>query len=379
MNSSSQSKGRKSIQICAVAIASALCWACHGEQLDPLLEKLRVGVERSENKLLNVRIEGTCVVEHPTKEAQRWETVQQDTVTAWYEGRPRGRRRIEHHKLVRSWADGRAPFLEEAFTTVFDGRLKQTLYTRSGPLNEARSDLRGDIEGKMDKAFMYECATGWDYSLWGAFESSGTGRLSSIFRRPVDQLRAQETSFNGTPCVRLQWLPAGVPFLTCDLDPARNYALLHCERAGGIGQVVMKWVVESFIEAAPGVYYPSKATKEFLSDDGNVEERISYEASSAVANDPNFSDDLFTLKWPKGTRVRDLVTSNTFVVTRDEVQARQKVEQAQPTAANRELTSPADPARHKGMSGIVGIVAGIVCGSAVALVGAACFIRRKKS
>ena len=185
----------------------------------------------------------------------------------------------------------------------------------------------------MDKAFMYECATGWDYSLWGAFESSSSGYLSSLFHRPSVELHAQQITFNGAACIQLQWIPAGVPFLTCDLDPSKGYALLGCERAGGVGQTVVKWVVDSFIEAAPGVYYPSRATKEFFSDNGQVEERVSYQASSVVANDSGFSDDLFTMKWPPGTRVRDLVTSNTYVVGSAETQNERETKQRQPIAA----------------------------------------------
>jgi hypothetical protein len=288
------------------------------------LQTLKHGIEDNEQKLLNVRVDGASRIDSLDQTSQKWELKAEDSVTAWYEGAPRGKRRIEHHKLVRRWINGTAPFLEESFTTIYDGRITQTLWTSSGALDNPSHRLRGQIEAGMPVAFMYESATGWEYSLYGAYEESG--HLSNLFHLPSTQLLARETSFGGVACVQLQvTMPNGVPVITYYCDPARAYALLGCERARGDGVVVLKWQVDAFVEAVPGVYYPTAATKELTLGNGR-RERTTYQASAVVANDPNFSDDLFTMKWPPKTKVRDLTTTNTFIVAADDKPINQRIE-----------------------------------------------------
>jgi hypothetical protein len=278
-----------------------------------LLQTLKNGIEVNEMKLLNVRVEGRCRSEEFDPGSQQWELVLDESVTAWYEGVPLGKRRIDHHKSISKWINGTTPFLEEEYTSAYNGQIKQTLWTKRGSSKAPPTSPHGEIEKGMRKELMNEYATGWTYSLYGAFEISG--RLSTVFRLPKNQLNVNAVTFNGVNCIQLQViLPSGMPAITCYFDPGREYALLGVERSSGNGVLVEKWKVDSLVEAAPGVYYPSQATWESLSQDGKVVRRQTYQASAVVANDSNFSDDLFTIKWPPKTRVRDLITTNKYVV-----------------------------------------------------------------
>jgi hypothetical protein len=69
--------------------------------------------------------------------------------------------------------------------------------------------------------------------------------------------------------------------------------------------------------------------REFTFGERNQQERAIYEASLVVVNDPKFSDDLFTMKWPPKTKVRDLISSNTFVVADGELDTHGRISREQ--------------------------------------------------
>jgi hypothetical protein len=319
---------RSVLSAIALAMATGLCRQSQGQESDALLEKLKQGINSTEKKLVNLRVEGVCYAERLNEETRQWELALNDSVTAWYDGQPRGKRRIDHHKTVSPWRNGAAPFLEETFSVAYNGRITQTLWTKSGPPKNPSTLLHGDITKGMDWAFMGEFATGWQYSLYGAFEESGD--LSGVFRLRKDMLQVREVMFNGVACIKLQVvLTNGISVIACYFDPARAYALLGYERGRGDGILVQKRFVESLLEPVPGIYYPSKARTERMSDDGTLREWEDYQASEVVVNDPNFSDELFTIKWPPKTRVRDLITTNSSVVSGDEQPERVINEKAQ--------------------------------------------------
>jgi hypothetical protein len=91
-------------------------------------------------------------------------------------------------------------------------------------------------------------------------------------------------------------------------DPSRGYAILFHEEYGVLT------TVDELSEPAPGVFYPRKATCEVRSNTGAPEHKTLYEASAVVANDPNFSDDIFTINWPISTRVEDRINGSQFTV-----------------------------------------------------------------
>ena len=72
--------------------------------------------------------------------------------------------------------------------------------------------------------------------------------------------------------------------------------------------------VQKLVEAGPGVYYPAKATWLTKYASGQPLHKRIYEASAVVANDPKFSDDIFTIKWPPGTTVYDDTSRTSFRV-----------------------------------------------------------------
>jgi hypothetical protein len=69
----------------------------------------------------------------------------------------------------------------------------------------------------------------------------------------------------------------------------------------------MRLTVEQFVQVAPGVDYPTKAFAEGFLPNGDPITRSQYEASMVLANDPHFSEDVFTINWPPGITI---VTNN---------------------------------------------------------------------
>jgi len=296
-----------------IAILIALCSVSHAEIPQTLRQDLEREIQSNETKLLNVRVEGSSYSERWNDSSQEWEYNGEDHATSWFEGVPRGKRRIDHHKWVAPWVDGLAPFLEQTISSIYDGRISQTLQTRSGPSNAVSSSGSGDIEPGLSLG-VASAASGWGYSLYGAYEHSGY--ISRLFTSsPVTQLLVQKTSFNGIECIKLDVFISGLRTVTFWFDPQRSYALIGCDNYYGDGSssIARSMIVHELSEVAPGVYYPTKATSQSNLGNG-MRTRSRFEASSVVANDPKFSDDIFTMNWPPQTRVRDLISSNSFVV-----------------------------------------------------------------
>jgi hypothetical protein len=126
------------------------------------------------------------------------------------------------------------------------------------------------------------------------------------------KLRVTESTLNNVRCIQL--VEDGTYATTWYFDPARNYAILGCELSQTNGLVLARWIVDKLLEPVPGVYYPVKVSSYGSTQTGEPAWRATYEASKVVANDPNFSDDIFTIEWPEGTVVQDKVSGTRFTV-----------------------------------------------------------------
>jgi len=95
------------------------------------------------------------------------------------------------------------------------------------------------------------------------------------------------------------------------LDPERGYAFLGHESvsvyADGRTVTHQKIVVEELTEAAPGVWYPTRATLTAPNKERGIEERHTYTATKVVANNPDFDESIFRVPIPDGYMIVDKV------------------------------------------------------------------------
>jgi hypothetical protein len=312
------------------------------------IEELKQGILGSEARLVNLQVDGWCQVEHWNMETRKWDFQGERHVTAFYEGIPLGRVRVDVHKSVTVWGSGSAPYSQDTYTCVYDGRVLQFLNTRSGSPTDPVLTPFGEIKRGQPSILRSDCGTGWTDSLFGALDEAGQ-RLSDVFKhaeRGLAAIRTKQMVFNGVPCVQLEYLIHGALVNKWYIDPKRGYGLLGGERATGTGIVFQTWIADELLESAPGIYYPAKITTVSLSPDGHPLERSKYEAKSILVNDPNFSDGIFVIKWPPGTKVEDRIANKTFTIAGDEQAVTREASQ-QVAEARVEIASPSVSAQSK--------------------------------
>jgi hypothetical protein len=292
-----------------------------------LLGQLAKGIAESEKKLLNLRVDGRSRSELWDATESGWKYAGEMEVTAWYPGVPGGKVRIEVHKDVAIWIDGAAPFAQESYAIAYNGHISQRLQRSVGTPVQQHQDLRGKVGPKRSEEVAGgNWASGWAYSLYGFWDRAGK-RLSSVFDSKDFVLAAQEAQYEGVKCIQLT---AAGPreHYTWYLDPARGYAILGYERMTPQSPhaVLSRLVMEQFVQAAPGIYYPSKGFAENFLPDGTPFARSLYEASKVLANDPSFSEEVFTIKWPAGVTILDETTGNIITVEGDENEIKQRID-----------------------------------------------------
>jgi len=283
---------------------------------EALLQKLRRGIEENEGKLQNLRVEGGCQRATWNEQAQKWDYSGEESVTAWYLPAATGKVRIDYHEFVAPIENGSEPFVVETFTRAYDGYINQTLFTKRGsPLSQTLSPV-GELSAKRFLGFVNNSSTGWGYSIYGAGELLGAATLSVLFTptaRQYGELLATETNFNGASCIKLQWR-IEAQSMTWYFDPSRNYALIGGERVKD-GLIRENWTTDRLLEPEPGIYYPGAVESFSLySASGQPKYRCRFEATDVIVNDPNLSNDIFTIRWPKGTLVQDKILGTTYTV-----------------------------------------------------------------
>jgi hypothetical protein len=365
----------------AVWFSTTLPIPIYAEDGDALLSTLQQGIQAAERALLNLRVDGTCRVERWNQQQQKWEVTNERSVTAWYDGMPGGKIRIDVHKSRAAWRDGPVPFLEESYGLAWNGHMGQKLVTETGSPDDPVRALSGEITSTLSPALRSECATGWAQSLYGVFEPYG-GRLSVAFvhaSRGLVELRTAETTYNRIKCVQLQYFIQRKLVHTWYIDPARNYALVGGQTIAGDG-VTFNRTVDALAEPASGVYYPSKAHLDIRAADGSNYEQSTFEATRIVANDPSFSDDVFTIKWPVGTTVEDKIAKNVFVAGKGE--AKPEVPEQRPQLEPAPAVQSAAPTgsghqRSADRLRVVAFVIGALAVLALVMIGAVRLSRRK--
>jgi hypothetical protein len=302
------------LAVLGLIFAVGLLPRVHSQQSDELLQQLLRGIEENEQKIANLRVDGTCVVEKWDPNSHKWNYNGEHVITGWFIGGAGGKARIDYHKEVSRWTDGPAPFSEDSYTVAYNGQDNRTLFTQRG--FPPHPTLLGQLDMERALALRNECATGWEYSLLGFLEyerQSGERPSAVLARAKPGLLTARMTIFKGTACIALQVLFQGKPVRSWYFDPARGFSLLGAEDTDMRGRVIQSWSVEKLLEPAAGIFYPGKAEQIISNKSGEPMERAAYEATSVVVNDPKFSEDVFTIAWPTGTRVKDNIAHKEFI------------------------------------------------------------------
>ena len=293
------------------------------EQPSPVsAEELVSQIAMYEKKLLNLKVQSELRLERREPNSLKWQpTPVYTSCTAWFDGDPNGRARVDVHKEILEWEDGAAPYGEESYSTGFDGREGRTVHHRSGPVGQTREYCRGDIfpeAPKMLRTNWLAESTGTGFStffLFDQFACPRGKRLSELLAYAISQAGTFPITWEtlgGTKCIRIGGGEPEVGHEFLWLDPARGFALLRYEVVN-ITRDGRKWIVDSdtvtkLTEAAPGVWYPTEAYHEWSSPGcERTDRRIRYRASEVVANDPNFDQSIFTVTFPAGCLIKDKI------------------------------------------------------------------------
>lgn len=276
-----------------------------------------------EKKLLKLKVESELWVERREPNSQKWQpTPVYASCTAWFDGEPNGRARIDVHDEILEWKDGAAPFSEASYSTAFDGRYGRTAHYSVGPIGRTTKISKGVIYPEAPKVLTTKwlaACTGRTFSMFFLFDQLGCPqgkRLSDYLSEVLSQFGPFSVTWDtvgDTNCIRIGGgdPEAGHEFLW--LDPARGFALLRYEIVN-VTRDDRKWVSESdtvtkLTEAAPGLWYPIEAYHESTTSPGleRTNRRVRYLASEVIANDPNFDESIFTLTFPVGCFIHDKV------------------------------------------------------------------------
>jgi RNA polymerase sigma factor (sigma-70 family) len=271
-----------------------------------LLAQLIRGLQANETKISNIRIRSTIRWEKWNVKTQAWDYAGDAALTAWYDGKPNGKARIDYQHSVAPWIQGAGPFSWSVEDLAFDGQNERWLQLEVGtPDHPAKILPHGQIS--RSSRFSGEATgSGWDLTIYA--DADQGVRLSSLLLSlssvELKSCEARHAEFEGTDCIELK---AGNRISY--FDPARGYAYLGAMEFRS-GQVFYRQTIQELSQPTPGVFYPIRALLEYShptlpTDPPGTKSRATFQAQSVDANDPNFDPAIFTLPWPPGTAVWD--------------------------------------------------------------------------
>jgi hypothetical protein len=320
------------------------------KSIDPA--ELRIAVSRAERALMNVRVKFAMQAEKLDPQTHQWRPDGKAGGTAWYVGVPRSKVKIEFDDWISPWLDGSAPFFEKRFTIAFDGKFGLELDKTEGIPGHLHNAFLGRITADRTPVFdeFSSTFTGWGFSLYGVLDQIGERLSDTIGKVRPEGVKATvyaRTVVAQTPCVEITLYNLAGGGDIFDLDPARNYALMRHEHFYKSGVTVERLVVSSFIEAAPGVFFPREGKLERASNPalkaGTTSFRETFSSTDAVANDPSFTGDAFEIKWPTGSRIDDTITGGSYTVEPSDSELDRLLQKEVDDAIKSATTAPSSP------------------------------------
>jgi hypothetical protein len=275
-------------------------------------------IAAQEKKLLNLKVKSELRAERRKVGSDQWErTPILLAVTAWYNGLPGGKVRVDVDKEVLEWKDGAAPFSESSYSVAFDGQYGRIAYHKEGPAGDVADYHSGVISPDVPP----QLRTKWTSRATGAafstffFHNEESKKFSDALAEAISiensKVTVNEEVFEGVECTRITYGDPSAGHESFWLDPDRGFALMGYKNVNvtkdGRKIVVRSDRVTKLTEAAPGIWFPTEAYHEWApiaSVEGEYESRMHYVASAATANDSTFDESIFTLTFPPGYRIR---------------------------------------------------------------------------
>lgn len=311
----------------------------YGEELgSPLsLEEVKTlipTIESAEKSIHNLKVDAESWVEEKASASAPWQrTPTYVSCTAWMEGSPNGKVKVDVHKENLKWTDGAAPYLDRSYSVSFDGiNTKYIEYTtgysgKTFPKKEGQI-LPGAPEWMMSNT-MGSCV-GLRFTTNFFFSSEKENMsFSKAFRAAISPEAQTEKSVqfefayeekDGVLCLKFGTKPAKWGREIWWFDPNRGFALigfLHTNTdKDGIEHVVSDIKVSKLQEVTLGVWWPTEASIESEPRDPNKApyKRTVYKALNVVANAPNLDESAFAVPFPEGYRVEDKITGKHYLV-----------------------------------------------------------------
>jgi hypothetical protein len=293
----------------------------------PSLEELSSEMARQEARLLNLKVESQMVVQKRGPRGDQWEDTPVGlTCTAWYNGLPGSKVRVDAHKKVVEWLDGLSPFLEESYTAAYDGQYGRVARHSGGALGQPGPYARGQITRELPLDLvdpLTSRATGAAYCTFFHFAAQKT-RFSDTLKQAASVKMAEQPKVTsevilGSNCIRVTGGDPAAAHESFWFDPGRGYALVGHELVDrgkdGALRIAENMRVTRLAEAAPGIWYPVEAYCEYNSTPGSgkrADRRCLYKASKVVANDPGFEESVFAPPFPPGYYITDKIRGTTY-------------------------------------------------------------------
>jgi hypothetical protein len=281
-----------------------------------------------ERKLRNLYIESDAWREVWAKSAGAWQrTGAADwQIHAWLNGMPGGPARFDVARHL-PWAKGLGPVSEDTYTAAWNGLQSRYLLRTTGVPGNTKpwriADITAGIsavvaDGSLDSATGCAASTQlydrWQsQSLSGWLNEEGVDARTMPFWKRAYAITVSSVAEDGRSYLRIHISMEGVRDDTVIVDPARGYALISCTILLPAADEASHDQALTFVEAAPGVWWPTEGYNEFTDTEG-TRRRTHFRVLRVVANDPAFKGSIFTPIIPPGWIVHDKIDNQTYIM-----------------------------------------------------------------
>jgi hypothetical protein len=310
------------------------------EGLEPMtsgeLKQLASKIRAAESRITNIKVKAEAWMEVRNTPFESWQrTPVYVSSTAWFDGRPSGKARIEVHRDISEHEQrtGHA-YIESSYSMGFDGQYGRIARHWEKNGDTVRLSKSGEVlvgAPLMLRSESVKAFTGTKFSLNFFFDadSDGISTFSEFFElaaraceSKTNELVVSREEYQGVECIKFGSGDQKWGHITYWIDPNRGFALLGRESVSinknGDEQIISRMKANKLKKVAPGVWWPMEASivsRPYA--DGKPYRRTVYHAIDVVANAPDFDESVFTVSFPEGYLVEDKVTGRKYKVGKD--------------------------------------------------------------
>jgi hypothetical protein len=287
------------------------------EELKSLASQLKI----AEKKILNIKIDSQAWEEKRYANGQWEKTPICVSSTAWYDGLPASKMRIDVHKEILKWEQGAAPYLEDSYSVSFNGQYGRIVRHTSGyndvKAYQEEAEILPEVPNAIDR---------WQYGTTGIIASLNYALIgkdwtfsetlsiaadanAELHSNVLKYCKFSRERFNDANCLRISihdmdnyWFDLQKGFALLGYDGyTRNKKLMDSMRVTRLEKVTNE------------IWYPFEACFTSYSMDPNKPDRkLIWKASSVIINDPNITDEVYTSKIPEDYLVDDKVSGEMY-------------------------------------------------------------------